>query len=130
MKNIIMSSMVVLILVGCGAETEEEKNQQKAVIKGLDILYNMGKQSQEGASDEEVQNSGLDQLAKGLGELLEDSETPLTEEEKKSLQDGADLLKDGGKGLKKEVLKALTKELESEESNNTETNEDKNESAN
>ena len=118
MKNIIMSSMVALILVGCGAGTEEEKNQEKAVVKGLDILYNLGKQSQEGASDEEVQNSGLDQVAKGLGDLLDDSKTPLSEEEKKSLQDGANLLKDGAKGLKEEAIKALSKGLESEEMNN------------
>ena len=109
--------MVALILVGCGAETEEEKNQQKAVLKGLDILYDMGKQSQEGASDEEVQNSGLDQVVKGMGDLMDDSKTPLTEEEKKSLQDGAELLKDGGKGFKKELLKALSNKLE--ESNST-----------
>ena len=117
MKKIIISSILVLIFLGCGAETEEEKNQQKAVMKGMDILYNLGKESQNGASDEELQNSGLDQVAKGLGELLEDSKTPLSEEEKKSLQDGANLLKDGGKGLKEEAIKALSEKV-SNDSNN------------
>ena len=112
MKNIIISSIVVLVLIGCGAETEEEKNQQKAMVKGFDILYNMGKESQEGASDQDVLNSGLDQAAKGMGDLMDDSKTPLTEEEKKSLQKGADLFKNGGEGLKKELFNALSNKLD------------------
>jgi uncharacterized protein YcfL len=104
MKTIIISSIIVFTLMGCGAETEEEKNQEEAVIRGLDILYNMGKQAEDGASDEEVLNSGIDQASKGMSDLMDDSKTPLTEEEKKSLEEG-------GKGLKEEVLKAISKEL-------------------
>jgi len=111
MKKIIISSILVLILLGCGAETEEEKNQQKAVMKGMDILYNLGKESQDGASDEEIQNSALDKVVTGLSDIMDDSTTPLTDEEKKSLKDSADLLKDSAKGLKEEVVKALSKDL-------------------
>lgn len=118
MKTVLTSIFIVLLFQGCGAETEQEKNQQKAVEKSIGILYDLGKMSQDGASDQEVQNSGIDKVLKGLEEIGDESKTPLTEEEKKLLEEGGDLLKDDAKGLKQELLKALKEKLNSEELSN------------
>ena len=111
--TLIIWLFLIITLSSCG-QTQEEKNQEKAIKWWLGILYEMWKQAQDWASDQEVMNNGLDKLANLAGTLTDWTDQELTLEEKQSLKKWADMLKDWAAGLKAEMTKQMKKAQEEE----------------
>jgi len=109
--TLIIWLFIIITLSSCG-QTEEEKNQEKAIKWWLGILYEMWKQAQDWASDQDVMNNGLDKLANLAWTLTDWTDQELTEKEKDALKKWADMLKDWGKWLQSEIMKTIEKEQE------------------
>jgi hypothetical protein len=82
--TIIMWLILIITLNSCG-QTQEEKAQEKLVKWWLGILYEMWKQGQDWASDQEVLNNWLDKLANLAWTITDWTDKELTKEEKESL---------------------------------------------
>ena len=116
MKKIQLISFILisgLLITSCG-QTEEEKNQMKALWDGFNMMKDIGDIWNSEGTEQEKQNEAIDRMAKGFWDMMDGSDEELTDEEKEALMQWANMLKDWGKGLKDEMDKVLT-EFEKEE---------------
>ncbi len=112
MKKIITIVIWLFILINLAScwQTDEEKAQEKAMKWWLWILYEMWKQAENWASDDEIINNWLDKFADLAWSITDWTDQELTWEEKDAIKKWANLLKDWWKWLQEEIMETINEQ--------------------